>query len=83
MKFILLALCLHKSYIREHSGSWILVQNAPSQSDCMILKSAAISPENSDEFDSCRYRFKKGVLYSCKGTHRAGFFSVQYKNSLK
>ena len=45
---MLLALCLHKSHIWENSGSRVMSQNAFSQSDCRILKSA-ISQEKIDQ----------------------------------
>ena len=46
--FILLALWLHKSNIREDSDSWATHKNALSQWDCKILKSP-VSQEKVDE----------------------------------
>ena len=47
-KFILFAVFLHKSYIREKSCSWYVGRDAFSQSDYKIFKST-ISPDEIDK----------------------------------
>ena len=60
LKFILLALCLHKSHTWGNSGSWVVSQNVLSQEDCKILKKV----DKSTWFLAWWYRFKnhKGEL---------------------